>query len=82
MIINAAVLRQSGLQRPYSTSEPLIIEKIELKKICDAKMINLIGNDINLYKGKKFNDNEFFYDYLKKEVKEKRKMGHITILKN
>ena len=57
------------------------IEKIELKKICDAKMINLIGNDINLYKGKKFNDNEFFYDYLKKEVKEKRKMGHITILK-
>ena len=58
------------------------IEKIELKKICDAKMINLIGNDINLYKGKKFNDNEFFYDYLKKEVKEKRKMGHITILKN
>ena len=45
-------------------------------------MIILIGNDINLYKGKKFNDYEFFYDYLKKEVKEKRKMGHITILKN
>ena len=31
MIIKAAVLRQSGLQRPYSTSEPLLIEKIELK---------------------------------------------------
>ena len=45
-------------------------------------MINLIGNDIHLDKGKKFNDNEFFYDYLKKEVKEKRKMGHITIIKN
>ena len=25
-------------------------------------------------------DNEFFFDYLKKEIKEKRKMGHITTL--
>ena len=24
----------------------------------------------------KFNKNEFFFDYLKKEIKEKRKMGH------
>jgi len=30
------------------------------------------------YKGKKFQDNEFFFDYLKKEIKEKRKMGHFT----
>ena len=58
------------------------IEKIELKKLYDAKMINLIGNDINLYKEKKLNNNEFFFDYLKKEVKDKRKMGHLTILKN
>ena len=30
--------------------------------------------------GTKLNDNQFFFDYLKKEIKEKRKMGHITIL--
>ncbi len=54
---------------------------INTKKLYDAKMINLIGEDINFYRNKKFNENEFFFDYLKKEVKEKRKMGHITILK-
>ena len=57
------------------------LEKIPLKKLSNAKMINLIGNQINAYReNQKFNDNEFFYDYLKKEVKEKRKMGHLTIL--
>ena len=29
----------------------------------------------------KLQSNEFFYDYLKKEIKPKRKMGHLTILK-
>tara|TARA_B100000029_G_scaffold145314_1_gene140517 strand:- start:1738 stop:2784 length:1047 start_codon:yes stop_codon:yes gene_type:complete len=56
------------------------LKKIETKKICNAKMINLIGNDINLYRDKKLKDNEFFYDYLKKDIKEKRKMGHLTII--
>jgi len=46
----------------------------------NAKMINLIGNDITPYRNKTFNDNEFFYDYLKTEIKNKRKMGHITII--
>ncbi len=41
-------------------------------------MINLIGDDITVYRNKKFKDNEFFFDYLKKEIKEKRKMGHLT----
>ena len=44
-------------------------------------MINLIGNQISDYrKSPQLNNNEFFFDYLKKEIKEKRKMGHITIL--
>ena len=30
---------------------------------------------------KNFNENEFFFDYGKKEIKDKRKMGHLTILK-
>jgi len=43
-------------------------------------MINIIGEDISLYRNKKFNSNEFFYDYLKKDIKPKRKMGHLTKL--
>ena len=57
------------------------LKKIPLKKLSNAKMINLIGNQIEPYrKNQKLNNNEFFFDYLKKEIKEKRKMGHITIL--
>ena len=58
------------------------LEQINLNKISNAKMINLIGNQITMYRNKKFNSNEFFYDYLKKEITPKRKMGHITILEN
>ena len=43
-------------------------------------MLNLIGNDIAIYRNKKFSDNEFFFDYLKKEIKPKRKMGHLTVI--
>ena len=57
------------------------LEQIPLKKLSNAKMINLIGDQISQYrKSTKLNDNEFFFDYLKKEIKEKRKMGHITTL--
>jgi 5-(carboxyamino)imidazole ribonucleotide synthase len=57
------------------------LEKIPLKKLHNAKMVNLIGNQIEPYRQNiKLNDNEFFFDYLKKEIKEKRKMGHITTL--
>ena len=57
------------------------LEKIPLKKLSNAKMINLIGNQIEPYrKNLRLNDNEFFFDYLKKEIKDKRKMGHITTL--
>ncbi len=56
------------------------LEKKETKKIYNAKMINLIGNEILEYRDKKFSENEFFFDYKKKEVKKKRKMGHLTII--
>ena len=57
------------------------LEKIPLKKLSNAKMINLIGDQIKPYrKNLNLNVNEFFFDYLKKEIKEKRKMGHITTL--
>ena len=57
------------------------LEKIPLKKISNAKMINLLGNQIIPYREKlKLNDNQFFFDYQKKEIKSKRKMGHITSL--
>ena len=44
-------------------------------------MINLIGDNITEYREKDFKKNEYFYDYLKKEIKKKRKMGHITVTK-
>ena len=56
------------------------LEKMETKKLFNAKMINLIGKDILNYRGKKFTENEFFFDYQKKEVKPKRKMGHFTTI--
>ena len=56
------------------------MNKIETKKKFNAKMINLIGNDITKYRNKKIQENEFFFDYLKKEIKPKRKMGHFTTI--
>ena len=51
-------------------------------KICkSAEMINILGREIEEYRSKTFNENEFFFDYGKKEIKDKRKMGHLTILK-
>ena len=46
-----------------------------------AEMINILGKEIEEYRLKTFNDGEFFFDYRKKEIRDKRKMGHLTILK-
>ena len=56
------------------------LEQIPLRKISNAKMTNIIGDQIKNYRNKKYNENEFFFDYLKKEIKQKRKMGHLTTL--
>ena len=57
------------------------LEKVSLKKLSNAKMVNLIGSQIEQYRNSNsLGENEFFFDYLKKEVKDKRKMGHLTIL--
>ncbi len=58
------------------------LEKIKILKNYNAKMINILGQDIEIYRKKNFKKNEYFYDYLKKEPKEKRKMGHLTIIEN
>ena len=58
------------------------LEQIPLKKLSNAEMINLIGNQIVPYRNNpKLGDNQFLFDYLKKNIKEKRKMGHLTTLK-
>tara|TARA_B100001057_G_scaffold490353_1_gene578447 strand:- start:560 stop:1606 length:1047 start_codon:yes stop_codon:yes gene_type:complete len=58
------------------------LEQIPLKKLYNAEMINLIGDQIIPYRDNpKLKDNQFFFDYLKKDIKEKRKMGHLTTLK-
>ena len=46
-----------------------------------AEMFNILGKEIEEYRSKTFSDSEFFFDYGKKEIKDKRKMGHLTILK-
>jgi 5-(carboxyamino)imidazole ribonucleotide synthase len=56
------------------------LDQIPIKKISDAKMINILGDQINIYRKKELKKNEFFFDYLKKEIKNKRKMGHLTTL--
>ena len=57
------------------------LEIIKLKKIHNAEMINIIGEDIKDYRNKSYSKNEFFFDYLKTEIKKKRKMGHLTTIK-
>ena len=57
------------------------LKQISIKKKSNAKMINLLGDQISHYRNSSnLKENEFFFDYLKKEIKDKRKMGHVTIL--
>ena len=51
------------------------------KKNSNAEMINILGKEIEEYRSKTLKEDEFFFDYGKKIIKEKRKMGHLTILK-
>ena len=53
-----------------------------IEKISNAEMYNILGFEIQNYKKKTFKKNEFFHDYLKKEPRKGRKMGHLTILKD
>ena len=39
-----------------------------------------VDKEIVLSNLKKYNKNQFFFDYLKKDIKNKRKMGHLTTL--
>ena len=56
------------------------LEQIPLQKKSNAEMLNIIGDQITHYRNKEFSENEFFFDYLKKDIKDKRKMGHLTTL--
>jgi 5-(carboxyamino)imidazole ribonucleotide synthase len=51
------------------------------QKKSNAEMINILGSEIEEYRSKTFQDGEFFVDYEKKSIKEKRKMGHLTVVK-
>ena len=53
----------------------------KVQKISNAEMINILGKEIEEYRSRSFSDKEFFFDYGKKAIKDKRKMGHLTILK-
>ena len=57
-------------------------KKLKQKKYLIAKMINLIGDDITVYRNKKFKDNEFFFDYSKKRDQRKKKDGSFNYSRN
>ena len=59
----------------------MILNLRKVKKKTNAEMINILGSEIEEYRSKTFQDGEFFFDYEKKSIKEKRKMGHLTVLK-
>ena len=46
----------------------------------DAVMTNILGNDIINARKSKYLNKQFFHDYLKTDIKEHRKMGHLTEL--
>ena len=57
------------------------LKRENVKKIANAEMKNILGSEIKDYRKKSFKTDEYFFDYEKKTIKEKRKMGHLTILK-
>ena len=57
------------------------LKKENIKKIANAEMKNILGSEIQDYRERSFETEEYFFDYGKKIIKEKRKMGHLTILK-
>ncbi len=57
------------------------LKKENVKKIANAEMKNILGSEIQDYRKRSFEREEYFFDYGKKIIKEKRKMGHLTILK-
>jgi len=52
----------------------------EPKLINKGKMINILGEEILKFRKKKFSNNEHFFDYGKKIIRPKRKMGHLNII--
>ena len=57
------------------------LKRENVKKIANAEMKNILGSEIQDYRKRSFKTDEYFFDYGKKIIKEKRKMGHLTILK-
>ena len=56
-------------------------EKIKEVTSTNKKITILLNEKLQHdLKNKEYKSNEFFFDYLKKEVKPKRKMGHLTTL--
>ena len=56
------------------------LEILNPKLIFKTKMLNLIGDDVNIWKDKISSKNEKIYIYGKTEIKKGRKMGHVNFL--
>ena len=74
MLTASFLSRLTGMYLPGKYAL-LYSQSLNFENIC------YIGDQITVYRNKQLNPDEFFFDYLKKEIKPKRKMGHLTILK-
>ena len=54
------------------------LKYIKIEKLYNAEMKNVLGQEIKEYRNKSFAWPNFFFDYEKKEIKNNRKMGHLT----
>jgi 5-(carboxyamino)imidazole ribonucleotide synthase len=52
-----------------------------VERLCDARMLNLIGDDVNDWQKYAAMPNAKLHLYGKKESRPGRKMGHVTFLK-
>ena len=57
------------------------LDYMENKKISNAEMLNILGDEILNLEKKSLNKMNFFLIILKKDIRPGRKMGHITTLK-
>ena len=56
------------------------LKHIKIEKFYNAEMTNVLGKEIREYRNKSFAWPDRFFDYEKKEIKDKRKMGHLTTI--
>jgi len=78
-IVNKILRARNNHEKEYIVSVNRPINRDFIQRMSNGvKILNTITKNCFV---EKFNKDEFFYDYGKKSIKDKRKMGHLTVLK-